>query len=340
MTAPGNDAVLITLLATLTAGAGYVAGRLHQWYRTVLDRDEAYRDGYDTATRSVFGMAARMIRPSRGVRASAAVSSPPPASPAVSSPAPGSPAFLAVSSPSAAVSSPYSAAPSSPADSAAHPADSAGSVPHMGEPSPAPAATEPTSMTVPTAVGTNPARHFSRSSSAGGAARRARPTPSAAAMSEAVLNAAGLPGRPRVDRDPVADHLVGPAAGRDPVADRLVGPTAGRDRAAAAEVPVAPEAGRDPAPAADRPFGSAADRFVGPAADRPGESPADHGASTEDDEGTAGGRHFVRDELVQAATYRLTPDRVARAKVREVITGDEEGQETTRLPSVPRPRSS
>jgi hypothetical protein len=46
------------------------------------------------------------------------------------------------------------------------------------------------------------------------------------------------------------------------------------------------------------------------------------------------------DELVQAPTYRLSPDRVARAKVREAIPDDDDSQETTRLPSVPRPRSS
>jgi hypothetical protein len=46
------------------------------------------------------------------------------------------------------------------------------------------------------------------------------------------------------------------------------------------------------------------------------------------------------DELVQAPTYRLTPDRVARAKVREAIPDDDESQATTRLPSVPRPRGS
>ena len=49
------------------------------------------------------------------------------------------------------------------------------------------------------------------------------------------------------------------------------------------------------------------------------------------------GRHTVPDELVQAATYRLNPDRVARAKVHDAGTSDEE---TTRLPPVPRPRSS
>jgi hypothetical protein len=54
----------------------------------------------------------------------------------------------------------------------------------------------------------------------------------------------------------------------------------------------------------------------------------------------AGGRHLVPDELVQAPTYRLTPDRVARAKVREATPEDDGSQETTRLTSVPRPRNS
>jgi hypothetical protein len=63
MTAPGNSAVLFVLLAAFLACTGYAAGRLHQWYRTGQDRDEAYRDGYDTATRSVFSMAARIIGP-------------------------------------------------------------------------------------------------------------------------------------------------------------------------------------------------------------------------------------------------------------------------------------
>ena len=88
MTAPGNSVVLFVLLAAFLACTGYAAGRLHQWYRTGQDRDEAYRDGYDTATRSVFSMAARIIGPRRSekaaIRASAAVRpspSPPAAAP-------------------------------------------------------------------------------------------------------------------------------------------------------------------------------------------------------------------------------------------------------------------
>jgi hypothetical protein len=80
MTAPGNSVVLFILLAAFLACSGYAAGRLHQWYRTGQDRDEAYRDGYDTATRSVFSMAARIIGPRRpersAIRGSASVRPP------------------------------------------------------------------------------------------------------------------------------------------------------------------------------------------------------------------------------------------------------------------------
>jgi hypothetical protein len=69
--------VLFILLAVFVACTGYAAGRVHQWYRTGVDRDDAYRDGYDTATRSVFSLAARVIGPRRGekaaIRASASV---------------------------------------------------------------------------------------------------------------------------------------------------------------------------------------------------------------------------------------------------------------------------
>jgi hypothetical protein len=48
----------------------------------------------------------------------------------------------------------------------------------------------------------------------------------------------------------------------------------------------------------------------------------------------------VPDELVNAPTFRLAPDRVARAKVPGASRPDDEGQDTTHLPAVPRPRSS
>lgn len=69
MTAPGNDVLLTVLVVAMTVCTGYAAGRIHQWYRTALERDQAYRDGYDTATRSLFSLAARIIRPRRSDKA-------------------------------------------------------------------------------------------------------------------------------------------------------------------------------------------------------------------------------------------------------------------------------
>ncbi len=40
--------------------ACYTFGRLHQWARGAMDRDEAYRDGYDSATKSMFFLATRV----------------------------------------------------------------------------------------------------------------------------------------------------------------------------------------------------------------------------------------------------------------------------------------
>jgi hypothetical protein len=71
MTAPGNDILLTLLLIAFVGSSGYAGGRIHQWYRTSLDRDQAYRDGYDTATRSLFSLAARIIRPRRSEKAAA-----------------------------------------------------------------------------------------------------------------------------------------------------------------------------------------------------------------------------------------------------------------------------
>lgn len=40
----------------------YIAGRLHQHYRTTEERDLAYREGYNTATRALFSLATRATR--------------------------------------------------------------------------------------------------------------------------------------------------------------------------------------------------------------------------------------------------------------------------------------
>jgi hypothetical protein len=185
---------LLVLLAVVITVTGYTAGRLHQWYRTTQDRDEAYREGYDTATRSTLSLAARLVGPRRdraAVRASAA----PPHTPSV-----------------------LSHRSSGAAAAAARPAASAGS----------------------------PAAFFAPSLSAG--------APSDAA------------------RDPAAS---------DPAA-------------------ITPSSDADAA--------------------RPG-------------------RHLVPDELVRAATYRLAPDRVARAKVHGTAhPADDAGPAAHR--TAPKPRSS
>jgi len=73
MSAPGNSALIVVMLAVFVACCAYAAGRLHQRFQMKTDREEAYRDGYDTATRSVFSLAARIIAPRRAIRGSAAV---------------------------------------------------------------------------------------------------------------------------------------------------------------------------------------------------------------------------------------------------------------------------
>ena len=188
MTAPGNSTVLVALLAAFLACSGYAAGRLHQRLRMGRDRDEAYREGYDTATRSVFSLAARIVAPRRSaaVRGSAKVP---------------------VTSPSR-VSGP-----------------------------------------------TSPGRKRSRLASYRDNAR--------------TLPRTGKPGPP-------------------------------------------PDSDVDTTPLPD----------------------------LADGDTTRLGRHTVPDELVQAATYRLPPDRVARARVQADPEAGAPDEQTTRLPPVPRPRSS
>lgn len=62
MTAPGSSLLSGGLGLLLLVILCYVGGRLHQWYKYGLDREEAYRDGYDTATKSLFSLATRTSR--------------------------------------------------------------------------------------------------------------------------------------------------------------------------------------------------------------------------------------------------------------------------------------
>ena len=40
----------------------YVIGRVHQFFKRTLEREQAYRDGYNTATRSLFSLATRVAK--------------------------------------------------------------------------------------------------------------------------------------------------------------------------------------------------------------------------------------------------------------------------------------
>jgi hypothetical protein len=56
-TSPVLYQVVFTIL--LVIATSYAAGRVHQWYRHGLERDLAYRDGYDEASHSLFHLATR-----------------------------------------------------------------------------------------------------------------------------------------------------------------------------------------------------------------------------------------------------------------------------------------
>lgn len=55
--APGNDYLHILLALLFTLAVTYAAGRLHEWYRHALERDLAWREGYDRATHSLYRLA-------------------------------------------------------------------------------------------------------------------------------------------------------------------------------------------------------------------------------------------------------------------------------------------
>jgi len=54
--------LFICFLVVLAASAGYAGGRIHQWYRTALERDRAWRDGYDQGTGTLFKVATKVLR--------------------------------------------------------------------------------------------------------------------------------------------------------------------------------------------------------------------------------------------------------------------------------------
>jgi hypothetical protein len=56
MIAPGNSFIQIALALAFVIASGYASGRIHQWYKHGLERDDAFREGYNEASRSMFDM--------------------------------------------------------------------------------------------------------------------------------------------------------------------------------------------------------------------------------------------------------------------------------------------
>jgi hypothetical protein len=69
VTSPDSQIFTIIFGITLLASIMYASGRVHQWYRQGLDRDDAFRDGYDRATRSLFALATRATKASEDATA-------------------------------------------------------------------------------------------------------------------------------------------------------------------------------------------------------------------------------------------------------------------------------
>jgi hypothetical protein len=345
MTAPGNSVVLVLLLAAFLACTGYAGGRLHQWYRMGQERDEAYRDGYDTATRSVFSMAARIISPRRtdrsAIRASAAVVIP-------------ASAVVETATSPLPPTAPPPGASWSPQWTEAAPAISAS---HVPAPRPAREGSGPRSADVP---GADVLRaELPRA----GVPREEAPhvdVPGVGVPGVGVplvdVPGVGVPrigvplvdvpgvGVPRVDVPRVAVSRVDTSRVDVP---RVDVPRA--DSSAPWEVlpddptrPLTFRSSPGPRPARTRHDAAAEPAVVGePVALEDCPEMSAGGRRQTPDAETSGGRHMVPDELVQAPTYRLPPDRVARAKVRGASTPSEfPADPTPWLPPVPKPRST
>ena len=61
MIAPGNSFIQLLLALAFVIASGYASGRIHQWYKHGLERDHAYREGYDQASQSMFEMVTRSV---------------------------------------------------------------------------------------------------------------------------------------------------------------------------------------------------------------------------------------------------------------------------------------
>jgi hypothetical protein len=51
-----------TIAVFMLMAASYVAGRVHQFFKQTVDREQAFRDGYNQATKSLFALATRVSK--------------------------------------------------------------------------------------------------------------------------------------------------------------------------------------------------------------------------------------------------------------------------------------
>jgi hypothetical protein len=58
MTAPGNEVIVLLLTLGVFLSSAYAIGRIHQWKKCGRERDEAYRNGYEKASRAIIGVLA------------------------------------------------------------------------------------------------------------------------------------------------------------------------------------------------------------------------------------------------------------------------------------------
>ncbi|WP_250009574.1 hypothetical protein [Actinoplanes sp. M2I2] len=56
MTAPGNETIIFIIALGILLSGAYAFGRIHQWHKRGVERDQAYRTGYDKASRSIMAM--------------------------------------------------------------------------------------------------------------------------------------------------------------------------------------------------------------------------------------------------------------------------------------------
>ncbi len=295
MTAPGDLVLIFILLALFVGCSAYAAGRLHQRYQLRQDREEAYRDGYETASSKVFSLAVRAVVPKRA-RGAASVRS--------------SAGRRAAADALAAQSADAGAAASdTPSEleregQASRSVDPGRAVRHEGVTPSAHTAPAPPEDLAPVVV-------------------RRQPTQRRPPESPEPGTSFGFPAPPPPPRNTVAEPS---AVGgvhyqplRDPRPADGSGPVLGRRRA--------PE-----------PASAEGPRFGASSSIPPEEgSPDDITVDVESLEPPSGGKHTVPDELVQAATYRLPPDRVFRARVPNSTPLPEEP--TTNIP-VQKPRRS